>query len=112
MVVHCAVASCRDCNVHDCLLACAHCVYHVRSMRLYELLLLTLLQLFCTVSYCVFTIPQQLSVVVSSNYVAQTIGCTVMGGVSDRYGRKPVIIGCLVGSLLSNLFISRSKSLT
>jgi DHA1 family tetracycline resistance protein-like MFS transporter len=52
-----------------------------------------------------------LSLVISTNYMAQTLGCAVMGGVSDRFGRKPVLLGCLVGSFLSNLIVSQSTSL-
>ncbi|CAM9516627.1 unnamed protein product, partial [Choristocarpus tenellus] len=53
----------------------------------------------------------QLAMVVSSNYMAQTIGCVIMGNVSDRVGRKPVMMGCMVGSLLSYFLVSRSTSL-
>lgn len=53
----------------------------------------------------------QLSVVVSSNYVAQTIGCIVMGRVSDKMGRKVVLQACLLASCVSYMFVSRAKSL-
>ncbi len=43
----------------------------------------------------------QLSIVMSSTYMAQTVGCMVMGMVSDRYGRKPVLSACLAASALS-----------
>eukprot|EP01038_Epipyxis_sp_PR26KG_P006517 gene6517-8957_t len=53
----------------------------------------------------------QLSLVVSSNYVAQTIGCIVMGRISDIYGRKIVLLCCLLASSLSYFFISKATSL-
>ena len=53
----------------------------------------------------------QLSMVISSNYVAQAIGCIVMGRVSDKFGRKPVISACLFASSLSLLCVSNASSL-
>lgn len=53
----------------------------------------------------------QLSLVISSNYVAQMIGCVVMGLVSDRYGRKPVMLCCLFAASLQFIGISFSKTL-
>ena len=54
----------------------------------------------------------QLSVVVSSTYVAQTIGCMVMGQVSDRYGRRIVLCMCLAASSLSYFCVSKARTLT
>jgi MFS family permease len=54
----------------------------------------------------------QLSMVVSSTYVAQTIGCIVMGRVSDRYGRKIVLFMCLAASSLSYFCVSKARTLT
>jgi MFS transporter, DHA1 family, tetracycline resistance protein len=53
----------------------------------------------------------QLSLVVSSNYVAQSIGCIIMGKISDWYGRKIVMTMCLMASAVSYLFLTRAKSL-
>ena len=53
----------------------------------------------------------QLSLVISSNYVAQMIGCILMGRVSDTYGRKVVLIICITASSLSYFSISNAKSL-
>lgn len=53
----------------------------------------------------------QLSLVISSNYVAQMIGCVVMGLVSDRYGRKSVILCCLFASSLQFMAMSFSTNL-
>lgn len=53
----------------------------------------------------------QLSLVVSANYVAQSIGCIVMGKVSDTYGRKLVMNMCLTASALSYFFLSQAETL-
>lgn len=53
----------------------------------------------------------QLSLVVSANYVAQSIGCIVMGKVSDTYGRKLVMNMCLTASALSYFFLSQADTL-
>jgi MFS family permease len=53
----------------------------------------------------------QLSLVVSSNYIAQMLGCIAMGRVSDRYGRKVVLSLCLAASSMSYFCISQSHSL-
>jgi MFS family permease len=53
----------------------------------------------------------QLSLVVSSNYVAQSIGCIVMGKVSDLYGRRVVMTLCLLASAVSYCFLSRATTL-
>ena len=54
----------------------------------------------------------QLSMVVSSNYVAQMIGCLVMGQISDKYGRRVVLFMCLVASSLSYFCVSKARTLT
>ena len=54
----------------------------------------------------------QLSMVVSSNYVAQMIGCLVMGQISDKYGRKVVLFMCLIASSLSYFCVSKARTLT
>lgn len=53
----------------------------------------------------------ELSLVVSSNYIAQSIGVTIMGRVSDTYGRKVVMTMCLLASSLSYLFLSQAETL-
>jgi DHA1 family tetracycline resistance protein-like MFS transporter len=53
----------------------------------------------------------QLSLVVSSNYIAQTIGCIIMGKISDIYGRKLVLLSCLSASSISYFFVSKAQSL-
>lgn len=53
----------------------------------------------------------QLSLVVSANYVAQMIGCLVMGKVSDLYGRRMVMLACLSASSLSYWCVSYAKAL-
>mmetsp|Transcript_16818 Transcript_16818/g.37887 ORF Transcript_16818/g.37887 Transcript_16818/m.37887 type:complete len:721 (+) Transcript_16818:73-2235(+) len=53
----------------------------------------------------------QLSLVVSSNYVAQMAGCIVMGRVSDLYGRRAVLIACLAASTASYLLVSQARTL-
>ena len=54
----------------------------------------------------------QLSMVVSSNYVAQMIGCLVMGQISDRYGRRVVLFMCLIASSISYFCVSKARTLT
>lgn len=54
----------------------------------------------------------QLSMVVSSNYVAQMIGCLVMGQISDRYGRRLVLSMCLMASAVSYFCVSKAHTLT
>ena len=54
----------------------------------------------------------QLSMVVSSNYVAQMIGCLIMGQISDKYGRKVVLFMCLIASSLSYFCVSKARTLT
>ena len=53
----------------------------------------------------------QLSLVVSSNYVVQMIGVLVMGYVSDRCGRRRVLLACLLASSVSYFAVSKSHSL-
>jgi MFS transporter, DHA1 family, tetracycline resistance protein len=53
----------------------------------------------------------QLSFVISSNYIVQMIGCLVMGMISDRIGRRFVLLACLAASSLSYFGVSTSHSL-
>lgn len=55
--------------------------------------------------------PLQQSLIVSANYVAQMIGCLVMGRISDIYGRKVVLLTCLGASSLSYWCLSQTQSL-
>lgn len=52
----------------------------------------------------------QLSLVISSNYIAQMIGCIFMGKISDLYGRRTVLVSCLSASSLSYYCISRATT--
>lgn len=54
----------------------------------------------------------QLSLVVSSNYMVQMIGCLIMGHVSDRFGRKVVLLLCLLASSISYFCVSYANTLT
>ena len=54
----------------------------------------------------------QLSLIVSSNYFAQMIGCLVVGQISDRYGRKLVLSTALFMSFVSYFGISQSTKLS
>eukprot|EP00981_Chlorochromonas_danica_P001799 scaffold381_cov168-Ochromonas_danica.AAC.52 len=53
----------------------------------------------------------KLSLVVSANYVAQSIGCVVVGRMSDHYGRRLIVQCCLTASALSYFFFSRATTL-
>ena len=53
----------------------------------------------------------QLSLIISSNYIAQMIGCLAIGQISDRYGRKLVLSMALLASFTSYFSISQSTSL-
>ncbi len=55
---------------------------------------------------------KHLSIIISAFSLAQTIGSVVMSSVSDRVGRKPVLVGCLIAAATSNFLLSRSKGLT
>jgi MFS family permease len=53
----------------------------------------------------------QYSLVVSLNYLAQMIGCLIMGFVSDTYGRRVVLCLCLAASSLSFYYVSKAKTI-
>jgi MFS family permease len=53
----------------------------------------------------------QLSLVVSANYIAQSLGVILMGRISDYYGRKIVMLVCLGASAASYVSLSNSYSL-
>lgn len=53
----------------------------------------------------------QLSLVISATYVAQMIGCIIVGQLNDKYGRRPHILACLFTSCASLLLVSRSTTL-
>jgi MFS transporter, DHA1 family, tetracycline resistance protein len=53
----------------------------------------------------------QLSLVVSANYVAQSIGVLVMGRISDQYGRRVAFLSCLLASTVSYIALSHAESL-
>jgi MFS family permease len=39
------------------------------------------------------------------------VGCIVMGNVSDKYGRRPVMLCCLAASFCSLSVVARAKTL-
>lgn len=39
-------------------------------------------------------------------------GCIITGNMSDVVGRKPVVIGCLLGTVISHIVVARSTTLT
>lgn len=41
----------------------------------------------------------------------QTVGCIVMGNISDRYGRRPVMLCCLAASFCSLSVVARARAL-
>ena len=53
----------------------------------------------------------QLSLVASVNHFAQMIGAIVMGYVSDTYGRKVVLVSCLLASSMQYIFVSYAQTL-
>lgn len=53
----------------------------------------------------------ELSLVASVNYFAQMIGAIVMGQVSDTYGRKIVLVICLLASSIQYIFVSYAQTL-
>jgi DHA1 family tetracycline resistance protein-like MFS transporter len=54
----------------------------------------------------------QLSLIVSSNYIAQMLGCLAVGKISDTYGRKIVLSGALLASFISYFGVSQSTTLS
>ncbi|CAM9646203.1 unnamed protein product, partial [Chrysoparadoxa australica] len=52
-----------------------------------------------------------LSIIVSANYIAQTFGCLIVGPLSDRLGRRPMIVACLAFTAVANLIIAGADSL-
>jgi DHA1 family tetracycline resistance protein-like MFS transporter len=54
----------------------------------------------------------QLSLVVSANYVAQMLGCLVMGKVSDQYGRRLALLLCLGASALSFFSVASARTVS
>lgn len=38
-------------------------------------------------------------------------GCVITGNMSDAVGRKPVVICCLLGTIVSHLMVARSTTL-
>mmetsp|Transcript_16133 Transcript_16133/g.21038 ORF Transcript_16133/g.21038 Transcript_16133/m.21038 type:complete len:665 (+) Transcript_16133:68-2062(+) len=55
--------------------------------------------------------PFQLGLVVAMTYMAQTLGCLVLGRISDRYGRRPVLLACVGGSVIAYYIVSISSNL-
>lgn len=54
----------------------------------------------------------QLSLVISATYVAQMIGCIIVGQLNDQYGRRPHVLACLFTSCASHFLASKSTTLT
>ena len=54
----------------------------------------------------------QLSLVISATYVAQMIGCIIVGQLNDKCGRRHHVLACLFTSCISLFLVSRSTSLT
>lgn len=38
-------------------------------------------------------------------------GCVITGNLSDVIGRKPVVVGCLLGTVISHIMVARSTTL-
>lgn len=53
----------------------------------------------------------QVGMLLTSYSLAQFIGAILIGRLSDRYGRRPVLLWCLVGSALSFLLLASAQSL-
>ena len=53
----------------------------------------------------------QLSLVISVTYVAQMIGCILVGQLNDQYGRRPHALACLSTSCISIFLASKVTTL-
>ncbi len=54
---------------------------------------------------------RHLSIIISALSLTHTIGSVYMISLSDRVGRKPILVCCLIASAISNFLLSRSKGL-
>ena len=53
----------------------------------------------------------QVGMLLTSYSLAQFIGAIILGRLSDRFGRRPVLLSCLIGSALSFLLLASAQSL-
>lgn len=53
-----------------------------------------------------------LGIILSAELVGMALGSAVIGGVADKIGRRPTILGCLVVMVLGMILASTAKSIT
>lgn len=53
----------------------------------------------------------QVGILLTSYSLAQFLGAIILGRLSDRYGRRPILLFCLLGSAFSFLLLAEAKSL-
>ncbi|MBC7745911.1 MAG: MFS transporter [Flavobacterium sp.] len=51
-----------------------------------------------------------LGLLIASFSIAQFIATPILGGLSDKYGRKPILIICLIGTTLSFILFAGAKT--
>mgnify|MGYP001574393004 CR=1 FL=1 len=56
--------------------------------------------------------PSQIGFLAASFSIGQFFAAPIMGRISDRYGRKPVLIGALLGTSIAFILFGMAKSLT
>jgi len=54
--------------------------------------------------------PTQIGFLQSSNALAQLFAVPIIGALSDKYGRRPMLILCVIGTLISFLILAMANS--
>ena len=55
--------------------------------------------------------PAQTTIAMAAYSLGQFVGAPVWGKLSDRYGRRPILIGSLVGAILSYIILAHAQDI-